>query len=172
VFDPNMRISLLLGQALEYQLLPLPAPLACVEDRAAFISSIDKPILVDFDGIHQWRDLGVYLAQLAEQTRTVMPELEHDHDRVSVALRLWARCLMAAKAIRPETRAGANSSESRASDFQMIDALAAQDAVYAAGVQSAPAFLTARSQEHSFDGVPPDSQVRRYIDANNTPAGG
>ena len=45
-----------------------------------------------------------------------------------------------------------------------IDSRAAQDAVYCAGVEAAPAFKRLRAQPYAMDGVPENSPVR--IDAS------
>lgn len=167
--DPNMNLAMVLGQLLEYRPLPLPSTLADVQARATLILTIDKPLLVDGAGIHQWRGFGIHLEEIGKRSEPVMPELPEDFDRVSLALRLWAGCITAAKAIRPETRSGPNNPEGRAQQFENIDALAARDAIYAAGVEAAPVFLDSRNQEYSLDGVPPDFPVRRYSAAG--PAG-
>jgi hypothetical protein len=143
--DPNMGFALAFGQLLQYRPLPFPVPLADVQARAKFILAIDKPLLVDGDGIHQWREFGIHLEEIAERSEAVMTDLHADFDRVSIALRLWAGCVTAVKSIRPETRSGQNITEGRAQQFQSIDELAADDPVYAAGVELAPAFLDARS---------------------------
>ncbi len=162
-FDPNMGIALRLGEALRYRQLTLPAPLEDISRRADLILAIDKPLLVDTAGVHQWAQFGEHLQEIATTTRSVMPELGQDADRVSVALRLWAGCLMAVKAIAHETLSGPNTPATRTGQFQVIDSIAEQDELFAAGVQAAPAFLEARDQSYRLDGVPPDSQVRRYI---------
>jgi hypothetical protein len=160
-----MSFALALGRLLEYRPLALPEPLTDVQARAQFILKVDKPLLVDGDGIHQWRQFGIHLEQIANDSQELMPELPEDYDRVSVALRLWAACLMAVKTIRPETRSGPNNPDGRAQAFQSIDQLAAADALYRAGVEAAPAFLDARNQDYSFDGVPADSPVRLHANA-------
>ena len=43
-----------------------------------------------------------------------------------------------------------------------IDALAAADQLFQAGVEAAPAFKTGRDQPYCLDGVPEDSAVRRH----------
>jgi len=160
-----MLIALRLGEALQYGSLTLPAALEDIHDRAAFIDVVDKPLLVDADGIHRWREFGIHLELIGAKSRAAMPEVDQDWGRVSIALRLWSGCLMAAKAIRPETRSGLNTAESRVADFQVIDAIGERDALFAAGVQAAPAFLVARGQDYSLDGVPTGSQVRCYTGA-------
>jgi hypothetical protein len=87
--------------------------------------------------------------------------------RLNLALRLWAGGIDAkmlridfvtgpgtTKRITPETRAEAFS--------QSIDLRAADDAIYRAGVEAAPALQRLRDKEPAFEGVPPESAVRRY----------
>jgi hypothetical protein len=81
-------------------------------------------------------------------------------ERASIALRLWAGCLDAAKTIALETRDGPNSPELRAAAFAQIDSVAETDPIYGAGVEAAPAFKVLRRQSYSFDGVPAGSRVR------------
>jgi hypothetical protein len=92
-----------------------------------------------------------------------MPDLGDQLDRVATALMLWSGCITAAKAVAFETRSGDNSAAGRAQQFALIDELAAQDALYCAGVEAAPAFETQRSQPYSLDGVPQSSPVRRHV---------
>ncbi len=115
-------------------------------------SMLDWPLLVDADGISQWVEFGRHLQAVAELGREVMPGLGGQLDRVWVALRLWSGCLMAVKTIAHETRAGVNAASGRAEGFAAIDALAAEDARFRAGVEAAPAFLAARGQSFCLDG--------------------
>jgi hypothetical protein len=45
----------------------------------------------------------------------------------------------------------------------VIDRLAADGALFWAGVEAGPAFKACRKQGSSLDGVPEDSAVRRYV---------
>jgi hypothetical protein len=164
VFDPNMNIALSLARGLSQWPPALPAALVDVRSRARFIHEIDRPLLVDGDGVPQWADLGAHLRRIAQSSTDVMPELASELDRVSVALDLWAGCIMAAKVITFETRSGENTPEGRARAFAMIDRLASEDATFCAGVEAAPAFKAHRGQGYSLDGVPNTSSVRRHLD--------
>jgi hypothetical protein len=75
------------------------------------------------------------------------------------------------QAIAHQTRSGANNAETRAAQFQIIEAVARRDALFSAGVEAAPTFPTARDQGYSLDGVPSDSQVRRYAGGDDAAAG-
>jgi hypothetical protein len=163
MFDPNMQIGLSLGRALALQPLELPTALTDINRRAGFIAQLDKPLLVDIDGVAQWVEFGEHLGAIAELSAGVMPEVPAELDRVSIALRLWAGCIMAAKAIAFETRSGANTTSGRTQEFTVIDQWAGEDRLFRAGVEAAPAFKTGREQKYSLDGVPTDSSVRRYV---------
>jgi hypothetical protein len=132
--DPNMQIALSLARGLTDKPPELPAALADVNSRAAFIIQIDKPLLVDGDGVPQWVDFGAQLRTIAELSADVMPELSSELDRISLALILWAGCITAAKTIAFETRSGANTVAGRTEAFLVIDRLAADDALFCAGV--------------------------------------
>jgi hypothetical protein len=92
-----MSIALSFARGLSHQPLRLPAALADVQLRARFIHEIDKPLLVDGDGVAQWGEFGAHLRTIAQLSAEVMPELASELDRVSVALAVWAGCIMAAK---------------------------------------------------------------------------
>jgi hypothetical protein len=78
-----------------------------------------------------------------------MPTVSDPLDRIAIALRLWAGCLAAAKTIADATRSG-------------IDATAANDGLFRAGVEAARMFKRLRGQPFFLDGVPERSAVRRY----------
>src|ERR1700694_4990993 len=160
--DVNMHIGLYLGQGLESAPLALPAPLVDVERRAQFIVEIDKPLLFDSAGVAQWAELGDGLRNIGALSSEVMPELIDPLDRVAVALRLWAGCIMAAKAIAFESRSGPNTETARTEAFGEIDRLAAADPLFNAGVEAAPVFKKARGQGYCLEGVPSESAVRRH----------
>ncbi len=163
MFDPNMQIGLSLGHALAFQTLDLPSALVDINRRAQFIDEIDKPLLVDVDGVAQWDEFGKHLYVISKKSFGVMPEFPSEPDRVSITLRLWAGCITAAKAIAFETRSGANTETGRVQAFLEIDRLAVEDPLFGAGAEAAPAFKTRRDQRYSLDGVPTDSPVRRHI---------
>lgn len=81
----------------------MPAALA-VQARATFIREIDKPLLVDGEGVAQWEEFGAQLRAIAQASAHVMPELDNELDRVSIALVLWSGCITAAKAIASSIR--------------------------------------------------------------------
>ena len=166
--DPNMVIALSLARGLAQRPLPLPAALVDVQARATFVLQIDKPLLVDADGIAQWEEFGAHLHAIAQASATVMTEVGSELDRVSIALALWSGCIMAAKAIASETRSGENTAAGRAEQFAAIDGLAAQDSLFRAGVEAAPAFKVRRAQPYSLDGVPSASPVRRYAEQHQS----
>jgi hypothetical protein len=161
--DPNMAIALSLARGLAQRPLTLPAALIDVQARATFIREIDKPLLVDGNGVAQWQEFGAQLRAIAQCSAGVMRELVDELDRVAIALVLWSGCITAAKAIAFETRSGENTAAGRAEQFAAIDEFAAQDALFCAGVEAAPAFKTQREQPYSLDGVPQSSPVRRYV---------
>jgi hypothetical protein len=95
----------------------------------------------------------------------LMPDVTDDQERLNITLRLWAGCVSAGKTIASATRSGANTAEVRATAFRGIDARAAGDRVFEAGVEAAPAWKALRGDEVSFDGVPADSPVHRFASA-------
>jgi hypothetical protein len=164
-----MLIAFSLARGLAQLRLALRAPLLDIQARAIFIRQIDKPLLVDADGIAQWEEFGAHLRTIAQASTNVMAEVDNELDRVAIALALWSGCIMAAKAIAFETRSGENTADGRAREFAAIDGLAAQDALFCAGVEAAPAFKTQREQPYNLDGVPHSSPVRRHLEqAENT----
>jgi outer membrane murein-binding lipoprotein Lpp len=113
-------------------------------------------------------DLYQVMGQIATQTRRVeegsrafMQDVPDTMVRINIGLRLWSGCLSAAKTIAHETRSGPNTPAMRRQQMETIDEIAAADAVYAAGVEAAPAFKRLRNQAYSLDGVPEGSRVRR-----------
>ena len=134
-----------------------------VQARASFIREIDKPLLVDGNGVPQWQEFAGQLRAIAQSSAEVMRELVGELDRIAVGLALWSGCITAAKAIAFETRSGENTAAGRTQQFAAIDGLAAQDALLCAGVEAAPVFKTQRAQPYSLDGVPQASPVRRYV---------
>lgn len=159
-----MNIALRVARGLAQPPLALPAALIDVRTRAAFIDEIDKPLLVDSDGIVRWEQFGAQLLAIAHASVDVMGEVDTELGRISIALVLWSGCLMAAKAIAFETRSGENTAAGRAQQFATIDGLASQDVLFCAGVEAAPAFKTQRAQHYSLEGVPHGSPVRRHVE--------
>jgi hypothetical protein len=162
VFDPNPAIAFHLGRGLTIANPGLPSALAGVERRAQFVLEIDQPLLVDAGGLAHWDGMGAHLEVIAAAAALVMSEVSNQLDQVSIALRLWAGCVLAAKVIAFETRSGANTPEGRSQAFGVIDAIAETDAIFRAGVEAAPAFKRARAQAYDLTGVPDDSAVRRF----------
>jgi hypothetical protein len=160
-----MRIGLYLAHGLAPHAPPLPVALADVERRAEFVKQVNRMLLVDGEGVARWADMGRHLADAATASDKVMPEVTDPLERVSVALRLWAGCLTAAKAIAYDTRSGANAATGRAHAFaEGIDQQAAADPVFRAGVEAAPAFHALHGDPCFLDGVPTDSPVRTYAE--------
>jgi hypothetical protein len=162
--DPNMAIALCLANGLTHGSLELPSALVPVEARVALMLQIDKPLLVDVNGVAQWEDFGSQLRAIAEASASQMAKLSSELDRVAVALTLWSGCIMAAKSIAMETRSGQNTSTGRTQQFTLIDNVALQNKLFSAGVEAAPSFKAARGEEISLDGVPDTSPVRRHVD--------
>jgi hypothetical protein len=159
-----MAIALSLANGIAHGSLELPSALFSVDARVELMLQIDKPLLVDVNGVEQWEDFGSHLRAIAEASASRMPELSSELDRVAVALMLWSGCIMAAKSIAMETRSGENTPAGRAQQFAVIDNVARQNQLFSAGVEAAPSFKAARGEEISLDGVPDTSPVRRYVD--------
>lgn len=163
--DPNLPVALGLGRVLAPHGPSLPAALADVRRRAEFVNEIDCTWLVDGEGAVQWADFGRRLENAATASTSAMPEVGDPLERMSIALRLWAGCLSAAKTIAEDTRSGMNTAADRSQVFaRVIDPTAAADPVFRAGVEAAPALHALRGQPCFLDGVPTDSSVRRYAD--------
>jgi hypothetical protein len=164
VEDPNLRVALVLGHGLAPYAPPLlPAALEDVRRRAEFVVKIDCTWLVN--GAAEWAELGRRLEHAAEASDRVMPEVASPLGRMSIALRLWAGCLNAAKSIAAGTLSGPNSPEGRAQAFeQFIDPTAIADPVFRAGVEAAPTFHALHGNPCFLDGVPADSAVRLHAE--------
>lgn len=165
-----MAIALGLANGLAQGPLVLPAALFPMDARVELMLRIDKPLLVDVNGVAQWEDFGSHLRAIAEASGPQMPELSSELDRVAVALTLWSGCIVAAEAIALETRSGENTSVGRAQQLALIDSVARHKRLFSAGVEVAPAFKAARGQEIDLDGVPDTSPVRRHV--NRAQGGG
>lgn len=76
----------------------------------------------------------------------------------SIALRLWAGCISAAKIIALETRAGPNTPNYRKSIVKPLLRACKNDRTYAAGVAAGPELKKLRNEPFEFDGIPVDVQ--------------
>jgi hypothetical protein len=135
-----------------------------VNRRAELVDAVDRPFagetFGDLDAIN--RAIQESCRVFVEESRLLMSDVTDDQERLNITLRLWTGCVSAGKTIASATRSGANTAEVRATAFRGIDARAAGDRVFEAGVEAAPAWKALRGDEVSFDGVPADSPVRRY----------
>lgn len=163
--DPNMNIALDLARGLSPDLHVSPDCLADPLTLAELVDEIDGPIVVDGNGDLRFDLLGERLRAISEKSTLALHAFTDPVDRLAVALRIWAGCLMAAKLIAHETRGGPNTNEMRASMFPQVDSLARNDPAFCAGVEAAPAFKATRGQEIALGGVPADSPVRRHVGA-------
>lgn len=160
--DQNMELARLLAQGLGAA-PALPKSLASVERRAEFIHRIDGPLIVSLDLDQIVAGIGSRIREIAEVSMDYMPDVADPLVRVNIGLRLWSGCLSTAKTIALGTRSGPNTPQMRAEIMKFVDGVAATDEIYAAGVEAAPAFKRLRDQEASYEGIPQDSRVRRYL---------
>jgi hypothetical protein len=143
----------------------MPGSLHGFRQRAELVHSIDGPFWQEPLELNTLMStLGRRIGQIARQTASLMPDVPDPIARLNIALRLWAGCLDTAKTIASQTNRGPNSPQTRAAAMPGIDARAATDAVYQAGVEAAPAFKMLRNEPYSMEGVPAGSAVR--LDAN------
>lgn len=167
VVDPNMDTALQWAN----ELAPppdLPASLEPVTQRAKLVGEINTKafadaLFADFSGNLNAEDKRKQLEEIDRVSEKYMPDVKGDEVRQNISLRLWSGCLSAAKTIAPQTMAGANTPEQRERAFRhLIDPLAQADAIFCAGVESAPSFKRLLGEDFSFESVPEDSAVRRY----------
>jgi hypothetical protein len=93
-------------------------------------------------------------------TTRVLPDVPNKVERTNIALRLYAGYLDVAKSIDAKTAAGPNSAATRQRDIPIVEAKAASDRIYAAGVEAAPQFKHRELGEDIFrDGIPDGSIV-------------
>lgn len=168
--DPNMDVARVFAEYLS-PAPSLPASLADPESRAALVHAIDGELV--WLGTHAIvpEDVSVVLGpvltqevnilavtarsaaralEIAERTAALIPEVPDAKTRVNISLRLWSGCMSAAKTIAHETRSGPNTSEGCLRIFaEIIDPIAENDPIYAAGVEAAPAFKRLRKQPHT-----------------------
>jgi hypothetical protein len=102
---------------------------------------------------------------LDQLTARVLPDVSDKAERTNIALRLYAGYLDVAKSIDAKTAAGPNSTATRQRDIPIVEAKAANDAIYAAGVEAAPQFKHRELDQDIFrDGIPDGSIVLRDWD--------
>jgi hypothetical protein len=163
-YDPNMETALRWANSLS-PTSALPASLAEVTRRAELVNAIDGPLPRGPLLLHQLprEEAERRLQEIALVSKEFVPDIPDDRTRVSMVLRLWSGCLMAAKTIATETLSGPNTPEGREAIFnEAIDPQARVDEVFRAGVEAAPAFKRLRRQAYSFGGVPKESPVTKY----------
>ncbi len=141
---------------------PLPQSLEPVERRAELVHRLDAPLVERLELFAVVGQIATRIRDIIRITPELMPDVEDPIDRLNIALRLWSGCLSAAKTIAYETRSGPNDAALRARIMPEVDAIAEGDPIYAAGVESAPAFKRPRGQGYSFEGVPEESRVRLH----------
>ena len=164
-YDGNMGMCWLLGLGLD-ESARLPEGLIQVKARAKLCHQIDASMVKDFalPIEHICQNVGEHIRRLDVWTAAspYFPPLMPVLSRVSVALRLWAGCMSAAKTIAFKTRSGVNTVADRTRIMGYIEQQVAVDEVYRAGVEAAPDFKRLRRQTVSFEGVPPGAAVLRY----------
>ncbi len=137
--DPNMvlahHFATNLGPA-----PPLLQPLQPVERRAELVDRIDAPLVKHVDLLAVVGRIATRVRDVIRVTPEFMPDVEDPIDRLNIALRLWSGCLSAARIIAYGSRSGPNDAALRAQIMPQVDAVAEEDPIYAAGVESAPAF--------------------------------
>jgi hypothetical protein len=180
--DPAMDLARLTGQQLSTAALPASLQGATLRDanarRAAFLREVAGPLRdremaqVQAHFAHQPYDLPPQVAALAQRlplasdldqiTRTHLPDVPDLSVRLSIALRLWAGYMDAAKMIAEGTRYETNDATTRQRDNPVVEARTAADPVYAAGVEAAPHLKHRVLGEPIFnDGIPAGAVVLR-----------
>ncbi len=156
ITEPNLRTALEWANELSVSSPSIPKSLIDVERRAEIINQLDGNFESIAAAYTTSRDVKKeYFNQMAESTKTLLPEMLKDKERVSIIFRMWSGCLCAAKTIALETRSGDNTPELRKCLFnELINPLAELDPIYKAGVETAKAFKELRDQPYSFEGVP------------------
>ena len=152
----------MLGPTSLARLLCCPKSLDDVNFRTQIVNELDTPLIQDSLLLALNAQLKAdRLKELYDRTTSGMSCLI-DTERANIVLRLYSGCISAAKTIALGTRNGPNSAELRLAAFSKIDSIAQINAVFAAGVETAPAFETLRNEPISFDGVAERSVVRRF----------
>ena len=165
--DPNMATAL--RWANELGSVPtLPISLVSVAQRAKLVRETNTEpfaaaLFADYTGTLSAEDKKKVLGAISSVGKNYMPDVKDDSVRQNVSLRLWSGCLSAAKTIAARTMAGPNTPEQREQAFHNLDLVAQADAIFCAGVESAPSFKRLLGEDFSFEGVPDESPVRRYL---------
>jgi hypothetical protein len=169
--DPSMDIAYAAANQLGPP-PPLPPSLQSVDARAALIAAIDGSFIetgavLDTNGKllpNQQRVFDRRIREIAAASVSRIPDLPDEPTRLNLCLRLWAGCLYAAKEMREKDVLGnAYTPESRAASFVSIDAVAAQDPIFAAGVEAALGFKRGRGETCHVEGIPATSRALRYL---------
>lgn len=151
----------------------LPPSMSDVQKRARLVSDIDAIILVPINvdlqsgGNGQLADFSnntkiKILKDIAEKSKSYVLIEDNNNVLANIALRLWAGCTETAKSIALKTLNGDNTPQGREMSFLQIDLFSKLDLVYSAGAEAAPSLKKLRREYYSFNGVPPNSVVRKY----------
>jgi hypothetical protein len=157
----------------------LPSSLIDVEKRAKLVNEINTPLIRgknNYQSETMLKDLddnekNLRLDDMAQISMSYLTEQLDNKIRKNLVLRLCVGCIDAAKAIRFTYVSGIKDGvvveapiaiEYRQSLFALIDLLSKTDLIYKAGVEAAPAYKKLVNQHYSFNGVPPNSAVRKY----------
>lgn len=93
--------------------------------------------------------------ELEEKTRLFLDDVVDADTRINISLRLYAGYLEAAKTIAWGVTGRKNTAATRFNEIQIVEARAAGDAVYRAGVESAPQYKWRVLREGIYrDGIP------------------
>jgi hypothetical protein len=165
--DPTMDIMLAIAYGLVPLAIPIQLPASMQDPRAcaALVHAIDGPTVLDFASpIALGQTLAARLGEISSGSAALMPDVADDMLRLVIGLRVWTGCMDAAKLLR-DVAAGdlEYTPQMRMEGFTArVDPIAAQDAIYRAGVEAAPTFRRNRGQPLFDDGVPAESTVRRH----------
>lgn len=155
----------------------LPSSIQNIETRARLVDDIDKAMFKHFSSSAYGGQINAlpqtsFDALVKDMTNVAekhIVDIDNPNARNGVGLSVWSGCMSAAKTIALETRDGENTPETRSLVFtNIINPLCEIDELYKAGVEAAPIFKRLREDEISFDGVPPESPVRKYKDRTST----
>jgi hypothetical protein len=164
--DSNMLYAYIWACRLSHE--TLPTSLKDVEIRATLIDKIDflitaegntANILLEYMSEEERKTRLIKALQIAD---SILTEQISEISKENIILRLWSGCLDAARSIATETHDGITSTDSRKQHFFQIDLFAKWDSIYRAGVEAGPVLKKLRKEYYRFDGVPEDSQVRRF----------